>query len=108
MKNKMGKSGLKPAMPPKGKEKGGADARGLTRKDGFSKESALRRHQGDSLKPRFGDVGDDDLEEQLEDVEEKLAENPKDRELHIKKYRLLRKLGERGKMRACLNLQPGR
>lgn len=104
MKNKMGKSGLKPAMPPKGKEKGGADARGLTRKDGFSKESALRRHQGDSLKPRFGDVGDDDLEEQLEDVEEKLAENPKDRELHIKKYRLLRKLGERGKMRACLQL----
>jgi tetratricopeptide (TPR) repeat protein len=93
MKRKQGKHGLKPAMPSK------SSGRGLTRKSDFNKRSALTK---DFDKPIFGDVSDEDIEEELEEVEQKLAESPQDRELHINKYKLLRKLGERGKMRACL------
>lgn len=92
--------GLKPEMPSRDKERRGEQAKGLTRKDGFQKSIGQRRDDFD--KPVFGDVADDDLEDHLEAVEAKLAEAPNDRELHIQKYKLLRKLGERGKMRACL------
>ena len=101
MKKKQGKSNLKPEMPSPDKKKRGEQAKGLTRKDGFQKQSALRS-KDDFDKPIFGDVGDDNLESKLDDVEAQLVENPRDRELHIRKYRVLRKLGERGKMRAGL------
>lgn len=101
MKKKQGQSGFKPEMPSRDKEKRGEQSKGLTRKGEFNKGSTPGRRD-DSLKPVLGDVGDEHLEDQLEDVEAQLADNPRDRELHIKKYKILRKLGERGKMRACL------
>lgn len=85
--------GLKPEMPSK------SSAKGLTRKADYAKRTSLTK---DFDKPIFGDVSDEDIEEELDEVEQKLTESPHDRELHIRKYKLLRKLGERGKMRACL------
>ena len=76
-------------------------SKGLTRKEGFStKRPGLK--QDKFGKPMMGEVDDDELEDALEEVEQKLTEEPKSRELHIEKYKLLRKLGERGKMRASL------
>ncbi len=109
MKKKMGPGGYKPELPARGGERSGSAssassaggaARGLTRKDGFSRSQPLRRDDFD--KPLFGDVPDEELEEALNELEKKLAGDPLDRELHIQKYKILRKLGERGKMRASL------
>ncbi len=99
MKKKMGPGGHKPELPARGGDRGGA-ARGLTRKDGFSKSQPLRRDDFD--KPLFGDVPDEELEDALTELEKRLTAEPLDRELHIQKFKLLRKLGERGKMRASL------
>lgn len=93
MKKKQGQPGLKPEMPSK------SSGKGLTRKSDLSKRTALTK---DFDKPIYGDVSDENIEDELEEVEQKLGESPADRELHIQKYKLLRKLGERGKMRACL------
>ena len=102
MKKKQGQSGIKPEMPSRDKGKRGGAAKGLTRKGAFTKNAGLKRDDFD--KPLFGDVGDDDLEDALEEVEGKLGEAPQDRSLHIRKYKILRSLGERGKMRAGLQL----
>lgn len=100
MKKKLGQAGHKPEMPQKNKAKNAEQAKGLTRKDGFNRAAALRRD--DFGKPILGDVADDELEEELERVEQRLLEEPNEREHHIQKFKILRKLGDRAKMRAGL------
>ena len=100
MKKKLGPTGHKPDLPARGKEKPGEQSKGLTRKDGYSRSAPMRRDDFD--KPLFGDVADDELEATLEKIEASLLETPNDRDLHIRKYKVLRKLGERGTMRASL------
>lgn len=104
MKKKFGgPGGHKPELPPKGQDKAGESRGGLTRKDSGQRQSSFSQKDvgGKSL---FGDIADEELDAALEDVEAKLLENPTDREAHVTKYKVLRKLGERGKMRAALQL----
>lgn len=104
MKKKMGSSGHKPDLPLRGKpDKPGEPSKGLIAKSHYSRATGQRRDEGDS-KPLFGDVAEDELDSVLEEIEAKLVENPLDRELHVRKYKVLRKMGERGKMRASLQL----
>ena len=68
MKRKQGKPGLKPAMPSK------SSSKGLTRKSDFNKRTALTK---DFDKPIWGDVSDEDIEEELEEVEPASEEAPR-------------------------------
>lgn len=53
-------------------------------------------------KPIFGDIPKENLEEALAEVDSALELNPDNKELHIRKYRILRKSNDRPAMRAAL------
>lgn len=79
------------------------DSRGLTRKD--SKRRVAGGLKEDAFeKPIFGDVPEDELEDALADVNQSLGETPADKDLHVRKYKILKKLGDRPTMRASLQL----
>jgi tetratricopeptide (TPR) repeat protein len=102
MKKKLGQGGHKPDLPPR--QPGGSAPGGLTRKDGYVPQRASTGPKDIGGKAFMGEIPDDELQEALDEIDAKLAENPHDRELHVNKYKVLRKLGERGKMRAALQL----
>ncbi|MCA9791932.1 MAG: tetratricopeptide repeat protein [Candidatus Eremiobacteraeota bacterium] len=99
MKRKFG-SGQKPQFPAKGKDKAGDDARGLLRKDQPTNKHAAKRD--DDLKPMLGDIADEDLESALEEADATLAEDPANKDAHVRKFKVLRKMGDRPNMRAAL------
>lgn len=99
MKRKFGNGPQKPQFPTKGKDKKTSEeARGLLRKD------STRKKGDDGDKPIFGDVPEDELEDALAEVEEKLKDDPGNKEHHVRKYKILRKLGDRPVMRAALQV----
>lgn len=87
---------LKGAAPPAGAT-GGRE--GLGGKKDVGGRSPMAPEEGD--KPTFGDINEP-LDEALADVEKKLAEAPSDRELHVKRYKILRKMSDRQGMRTAL------
>ncbi|MCE7869017.1 hypothetical protein DYH09_01435 [bacterium CPR1] len=97
----------KPQLPAKGSSgqtpteggKHAAATSGLVRKDVPSK-NPMAVEEGD--KPIFGDIPKENLEEALAEVDAALEQNPDDKELHIRKYRILRKSNDRPAMRAAL------
>lgn len=97
-----GPGGQKPDLPARGQ----ADASkgGLTRKDGHAARQSTYGVKDSGGKHFLGEYADDELEGALEEIETRLLANPADREAHVDKYKVLRKLGERGKMRAALQL----
>lgn len=104
MTPKFGGGAQKPAFVKKEKPSDsvtGADkATGLSRKGDSAPK--LSRGVKDEHKPLLGDVADDKLEETLGSVNAELEQRPADKELHQKKYRLLRKMNDRPAMRAAL------
>ncbi|MBI3924077.1 MAG: tetratricopeptide repeat protein [Armatimonadetes bacterium] len=80
------------------------DPKGLRRKESQqpSRKIPVSSKLEEKDKPVFGDVGEENLEEKLADIENKLLETPEDRELHIQKFKMLRKMGDRPAMRAGL------
>lgn len=108
MKKKIGPAGVgpggqKPDLPARGQDKP-ADARGLTLKSGHGRGGPSYGPKDSSGKGFLGDIADEDLQGALEQLDARLAHDPSDREAHVQKYKVLRKLGERGKMRAALQL----
>jgi tetratricopeptide (TPR) repeat protein len=99
MTPKFGGGSQKPAFVKKDKPGGDAD-KGIRRKDG--PPSKVPSGVKDDHKPLFGDVAEDKLDEALAAVDRELAAQPAERELHEKKYRILRKLNDRPAMRAAL------
>ncbi|MEW6277502.1 MAG: tetratricopeptide repeat protein [Candidatus Eremiobacterota bacterium] len=94
----------KPQLPQKGlagAAAGSGSGGGLVRKEVPSK-NPMATEEGD--KPIFGDIPKENLEEALAEVDAALAQSPDDKELHIRKYRILRKSGDRPAMRAALQL----
>lgn len=115
MTPKFGGGAQKPAFVKKEKPPGGGPGgsgaeggpAGLRRKDG----PATKMPTGikDDHKPRFGDVAEDKLEDALAQVNRELeTANPEEREqlkeLHEKKYRILRKMNDRPAMRGALQV----
>lgn len=99
MTPKFGGGSQKPAFVKKEKQTGEPkDA--LVRKDG--PKSKLPAGVKDDHKPLFGDVAEDKLDESLAAVNQELESRPEDRQLHEKKYRILRKMNDRPAMRAAL------
>lgn len=101
MKKKFGTGGQKPDLPARGQDRP-TDPRGLTRKEGHQPRQSAYGVKESTGKGLFGEVADDQLEEALKAIEQGLLAEPHKRELHVDKYKVLRKLGERGKMRAAL------
>lgn len=103
MTPKFGGGAQKPAFVKKDKPSASEAEKGLRRKDGpQSKVPSGVKDEG--LKPLFGDVAEDQLEVALAAVDQELEQSPADRELHTKKYRLLRKMKDRSAMRAALQV----
>jgi len=103
MTPKFGGGAQKPAFVKKEKQSATEAEKGLRRKDGpQTKVPSGVKDEG--LKPLFGDVAEDQIEVSLAAVNAELETQPADRELHTKKYRLLRKLKDRSAMRAALQI----
>lgn len=109
MTPKFGGGAQKPAFVKKEKqpapEAGGG---GLRRKDGPQTKVPTGVKDSEH-KPLFGDVAEDKLEESLAQVNREIETgNPDDKdqlkELHEKKYRILRKMNDRPAMRAALQV----
>jgi tetratricopeptide (TPR) repeat protein len=77
--------------------------RGLKRKDTPAPKLVAGR-KDDKDKPVFGDVADEGLEEALKEVDAELEIKPNERELHVKKFKILRKMNNRPAMRAALQV----
>jgi tetratricopeptide (TPR) repeat protein len=98
----------KPHLPAKGSAPAagtpGGPNKGLIRKETHVKSGlAGKTPQGadESDKPVLGDINEP-LDEALAEVEVKLAQTPADRELHVRHYKILRKMANRPAMRAAL------
>ncbi len=98
----------KPNLPAKGSAPAagttGSTSKGLVRKEAAPKGPLAPKAQlaaDESDKPILGDINEP-LDEALADVETRLAQAPADRELHIRRYKILRKMSDRAGMRAAL------
>lgn len=100
MTPKFGGGAQKPAFVKKDKQPADAD-KALIRKDD-GKQTKLPLGVKEGHKPLLGDVEDDKLDETLSSVNAELEANPTDKNLHEKKYRVLRKMNDRPAMRAAL------
>ena len=100
MKKKMGPGGHKPDLIRGHQPAGESSKGGLTRKDGLQSRQSTYVPKEGAGKTFLGEVADDELEDALSEIDARLAENPADRDAHVSKYKVLRKLGERGKMRS--------
>lgn len=91
---------LKPSMP--SKKSGGLEdpneAKGLVRRATPNKGS-FKQDDGD--KPVLGDINEP-LDDALTEVETKLAQSPKDIELHKRRVKILRKMGNNAAMHKAL------
>ncbi len=108
MTPKYGSGSQKPSLTPKkdgGKptpEAGGGTG-GLSKKGGPSTPKLTSGRKDDKDKPVFGDVADENLDEALAEVEAQLAEDELNKEHHIRKFKILRKMGnKRQEMRTSL------
>jgi len=99
MTPKFGGGAQKPAFVRKDKQPAEAD-KSLVRKDEGKTKVPLGVKDGH--KPLMGDVEDDKLDEALAAVNQELEAAPTDKNLHEKKYRILRKMNDRPAMRAAL------
>lgn len=97
-----GSSGQKPDLPARGQERP-VDTKGLTLKGGHSSRPSYGPKDTGN-KAFLGDIPEEELQQTLEQLDIRLANNPGDREAHVQKYKVLRKLGDRTKMRASLQL----
>lgn len=100
MTPKFGGGSQKPAFVKKDKAPGDAE-KGLSRKEGGPSHK-MPPGVKEGHKPLLGDVAEDKLDETLASVNAELEANPTDKELHTKKYRVLRKMNDRPAMRAAL------
>ena len=96
----------KPNLPAKGSAPAAGTpgaGKGLVRKEAPPRSPAAPKASaaGDEDKPMFGDIHEP-LDEALAEVETQLVQAPTDRELHVKRYRILRKMADRAGMRAAL------
>jgi len=98
----------KPNLPAKGSTPAagtpGGPNKGLIRKDSHVKSALVGKTSqatDESDKPVLGDINEP-LDEALAEVEVKLAQSPADRELHVRRYKILRKMADRAAMRAAL------
>lgn len=104
MTPKFGGAGIhKPGMPKKEATEGGGE-KGLTRKDSGnnSGHKISTAPKNDKHKPILGDVSDENLDEALDEVNALLEQEPNSREHHERKYKVLRKKGDRQAMRQAL------
>lgn len=91
----------KPQLPSKEKEKTAEEARGLRRKDQPTKHPIVKKRD-DADKPVYGDIPEEEVEEALAELDAQLAEDPKNKDLHVKKFKILRRVNDRPKMRGAL------
>jgi tetratricopeptide (TPR) repeat protein len=109
MTPKFGGGAQKPAFVKKEKQPAAdAGGGGLRRKDGPTTKVPTGVKDSEH-KPLFGDVAEDKLEESLAQVNRELeTANPEDKDqlkdLHEKKYRILRKMNDRPAMRGALQV----
>jgi tetratricopeptide (TPR) repeat protein len=104
MTPKFGGVGIqKPGMAKKDSGSPSEGDKGLVRKDGGSSGHKISTApKGDKLKPLFGDVADENIEEALAEVAKLLEQEPSSKEHHIRRFKLLRKKSDRPAMRSAL------
>lgn len=108
MTPKYGSGSQKPSLTPK-KDGGkptpdaGGGGGGLKQKGGPTGPKLTSGRKDDKDKPVFGDVADENLDEALAEVDAQLTAEPDNKEHHIRKFKVLRKMGnKRQEMRTSL------
>ena len=103
MTPKFGGGPQKPSMPKKEAPSADAEKGGLKRKDSGQPAAKLSMgFKNDKDKPVFGDVAEENLDGALAEVSQQLEANPACRELHERKFKVLRKMKDRPAMRSAL------